>query len=103
MKDLLVGLQNLPVGTADDLSDLDKITDDLEREATVGIIHNFGQTPKKIFNTPHPARLMHGVSSLPLGNLYGVEEDWRLLEQSDKPVRGEPLAGTGCNPVDCGL
>lgn len=85
----MVGLRVLLIDTSDTFSDLDKITDDLEREATVGIIHNFGQTPKKIFATPHPARMMHGISSLPLGILYGVEEDWRLLEQSEKPVRGK--------------
>ncbi|KAH0828735.1 hypothetical protein J3R83DRAFT_3154 [Lanmaoa asiatica] len=35
--------------------DLDKITDPVEREATIGIIHNFGQTPRKLFSSPHPA------------------------------------------------
>lgn len=36
--------------------DLDTITDPLERLATIGIIHNFGQTPYQIFSKPHPAR-----------------------------------------------
>ncbi|EXJ91061.1 hypothetical protein A1O1_04168 [Capronia coronata CBS 617.96] len=36
--------------------DVDKITDPLERLATIGIIHNFGQTPYQIFAKPHPAR-----------------------------------------------
>ncbi|GBE84628.1 hypothetical protein SCP_0606070 [Sparassis crispa] len=67
--------------------DLDTITDELEREATVGIIHNFGQTPRKIFHTPHPARIMHGSSSLPLGTLYGIAEDYLLLTQADKPTK----------------
>ncbi|OCH84794.1 beach-domain-containing protein [Obba rivulosa] len=67
--------------------DLDAITDDLEREATVGIIHNFGQTPRKIFNAPHPERMMHGISSLPLGTIYGIAEDYHLLSQSPKPVK----------------
>ncbi|EMD36591.1 hypothetical protein CERSUDRAFT_115625 [Gelatoporia subvermispora B] len=67
--------------------DLDAITDDLEREATVGIIHNFGQTPRKIFNSPHPERMMHGISSLPLGTIYGVAEDYHLLSQRSKPVK----------------
>jgi hypothetical protein len=85
--------------------DLDTITDDLEREATVGIIHNcqshslvslylvlpcvtVGQTPRKIFWTPHPPRLMAGPVTLPLGSLVGVAEDPHLLLQDSKPVKG---------------
>ncbi|CCM01782.1 uncharacterized protein FIBRA_03849 [Fibroporia radiculosa] len=67
--------------------DLDSITDDLEREATVGIIHNFGQTPRKIFHTPHPERMMHGNSALPIGTLYGIAEDYLLLSQSARPMK----------------
>ncbi|KZT70568.1 beach-domain-containing protein [Daedalea quercina L-15889] len=67
--------------------DLDAITDELEREATVGIIHNFGQTPRKLFHTPHPERMMHGNSSLPIGTLYGVAEDYHLLSQSKRFVK----------------
>ncbi|KAL8791573.1 MAG: hypothetical protein Q9195_005837 [Heterodermia aff. obscurata] len=36
--------------------DLDNISDPLERLATIGIIHNFGQTPYQIFQRPHSAR-----------------------------------------------
>ncbi|KAK9368848.1 hypothetical protein V1509DRAFT_621646 [Lipomyces kononenkoae] len=36
--------------------DLDKIEDPLERIATIGIIHNFGQTPHQVFTRPHPQR-----------------------------------------------
>jgi beige protein homolog 1 len=36
--------------------DLDAITDSNERLATIGIIHNFGQTPYQIFHKAHPAR-----------------------------------------------
>ncbi|OSD07923.1 beach-domain-containing protein [Trametes coccinea BRFM310] len=67
--------------------DLDAITDELEREATVGIIHNFGQTPRKIFATPHPPRNMHGNSALPLGIIYGIAEDYHLLTQSSRPLK----------------
>ncbi|KAF8184760.1 hypothetical protein BJ912DRAFT_973913 [Pholiota molesta] len=62
--------------------DLDAIKDDLEREATVGIIHNFGQTPRKIFSNPHPERYHHGLHSLPVGTLHGIEEDPHLLTQN---------------------
>lgn len=36
--------------------DLDTITDSVERLATIGIIHNFGQTPYQVFGRGHPAR-----------------------------------------------
>lgn len=36
--------------------DLDSIHDPLERLATIGIIHNFGQTPHQIFQRGHPQR-----------------------------------------------
>lgn len=36
--------------------DLDAIDDPVERLATIGIIHNFGQTPHQVFQKPHPAR-----------------------------------------------
>ena len=36
--------------------DLDSITDPVEQLATIGIIHNFGQTPYQIFPKAHPAR-----------------------------------------------
>ncbi|KAI0079797.1 beach-domain-containing protein [Panus rudis PR-1116 ss-1] len=67
--------------------DLDSIIDPLEREATVGIIHNFGQTPRKLFNAPHPDRMMHGCSTLPIGIIYGIPEDYHLLAQSSKVLR----------------
>ncbi|KAJ3905440.1 hypothetical protein F5879DRAFT_742889 [Lentinula edodes] len=64
--------------------DLDSITDELEREATVGIIHNFGQTPRKLFTTPHPNRYNHGLPTLPIGTLHGIEEDAHLLVQGSR-------------------
>ena len=36
--------------------DLDSINDPVERLASIGIIHSFGQTPHQIFQKPHPAR-----------------------------------------------
>ena len=35
---------------------LDTINDPVERLATIGIIHNFGQTPYQVFQRAHPAR-----------------------------------------------
>ncbi|KAL2846439.1 hypothetical protein BJY01DRAFT_213407 [Aspergillus pseudoustus] len=39
--------------------DVDSIDDPVERLATIGIIHNFGQTPHQIFNRPHPQNEAH--------------------------------------------
>ena len=36
--------------------DLDAIDDPVERLATIGIIHNFGQTPHQVFQRAHPQR-----------------------------------------------
>ena len=36
--------------------DLDTINDPVERLATIGIIHNFGQTPHQVFQRPHPSK-----------------------------------------------
>ncbi|KAK3719916.1 Beige protein-like 1 [Vermiconidia calcicola] len=36
--------------------DLDSIDDPVERLASIGIIHSFGQTPHQVFQKPHPAR-----------------------------------------------
>lgn len=35
---------------------LDKIKDDVEKRAVIGMINNFGQTPIRLFNKPHPPR-----------------------------------------------
>ncbi|KAL1717715.1 beach-domain-containing protein, partial [Schizophyllum commune] len=70
--------------------DLDAITDELEQQATVGIIHNFGQTPRKLFHTPHPERYTHGFSTLPIGTLHGIEEDPYLLVQETRPLKALP-------------
>ncbi|KAJ7337518.1 beach-domain-containing protein [Mycena albidolilacea] len=64
--------------------DLDAITDELEREATVGIIHNFGQTPRKLFTTAHPSQYDHGIQTLPIGTPNGIEEDPHLLVQGGR-------------------
>lgn len=36
--------------------DLDAVKDPVERLATIGIIHNFGQTPRQVFTKPHIVR-----------------------------------------------
>jgi hypothetical protein len=46
--------------------DLDNIVDPVERLATIGIIHNFGQTPHQVFSKPHQAReeMRHKIKRL---------------------------------------
>lgn len=46
--------------------DLDTIDDPIERLATIGIIHNFGQTPHQVFRKAHPRReeLQHCLNQL---------------------------------------
>lgn len=35
---------------------IDAIKDEMMKEATIAQINNFGQTPKCVFNRPHPKR-----------------------------------------------
>lgn len=61
----------------------------LDRESThVLTLHLVGQTPKKLFREPHPERLNHGLSTLPLGTLHGIEEDPHLLVQNERCYKG---------------
>ncbi|KAJ5689192.1 hypothetical protein N7462_003584 [Penicillium macrosclerotiorum] len=65
--------------------DLDAIDDPMERLATIGIIHNFGQTPGQIFQRTHPQRedsryrvprldtLAESLTQMPL-SLLDIEE-----------------------------
>ncbi|KAH9925795.1 beach-domain-containing protein [Fomitopsis serialis] len=81
--------------------DLDAITDELEREATVGIIHNFGQTPRKLFHSPHPERMMHGNSSLPIGTLVYLGPRNPIRELTFDPIGQKMIPypdGTACIP-----
>nr|POF06987.1 beige protein like 1 [Quercus suber] len=53
--------QHLSYGGA---KNLDTIHDPVERLATIGIIHSFGQTPLQVFQRPHAAReLSHSATS----------------------------------------
>ncbi|KAG8936117.1 hypothetical protein FRC02_004435 [Tulasnella sp. 418] len=67
--------------------DLDSISNELEKEAAAGIIHNFGQTPRKLFRESHPPRSLEGKTTLPVGTLYGIPEDSHLILQSPRPVK----------------
>ena len=53
------------------------------------LIFKVGQTPRKLFTTPHPKRINHGSSTLPVGVLHGIEEDPHLLVQGSRCFRGD--------------
>lgn len=40
---------------------LDKIKDETEKRAVIGMINNFGQTPRRIFHKPHPSREIFNI------------------------------------------
>ncbi|KAK9464583.1 hypothetical protein V1512DRAFT_255310 [Lipomyces arxii] len=55
--------------------ELDKIKDPLERIATIGIIHNFGQTPHQVFTRPHQPKEV--TKQLP----FQVQKDAAVLKR----------------------
>jgi hypothetical protein len=42
--------------------DIDAITDETTRNATIAQINNFGQTPSQLFKKPHPKRQVSASS-----------------------------------------
>ncbi|CDZ97004.1 Lysosomal trafficking regulator LYST and related BEACH and WD40 repeat proteins [Phaffia rhodozyma] len=67
--------------------DLDAIKDPNERKAAAAMIHNFGQTPRKLFDAPHIKRMvMTGKVSLPVSARFGICENLAILIQSAAPV-----------------
>ncbi|KAI9273685.1 hypothetical protein BY458DRAFT_434908 [Sporodiniella umbellata] len=72
--------------------DLDSMTDIVEKTATIGMIHNFGQTPCQLFKKPHPSRAQMGQDQLSL-SYYTFQEDPQKLIQSVAPLRGKCKLG----------
>ncbi len=67
-----VEAQNLFVHlTYEGVVDIDAIEDPVIREATVAQIHNFGQTPSRLFKRPHPARRV----PMPLQHFQPASDD----------------------------
>ncbi|KAF9891214.1 hypothetical protein FE257_004778 [Aspergillus nanangensis] len=83
--------------------DVDTIDDPVERLATIGIIHNFGQTPHQIFNRPHTQRedvrykiprldrLAESLTQLPLSLLDIGEQVSSLSMKHDRLLCAAPL------------
>ena len=69
--------------------------DEGERAASVGIIHNFGQTPHQIFGLPHPQRFMGSGSTLPVDKRFGVDEHYVVLTRSALPIDTATTNGYG--------
>ncbi|OQV18153.1 Neurobeachin-like protein 1 [Hypsibius exemplaris] len=51
--------------------DLDAIADPMERQATEGMINNFGQTPCQLLKEPHPRRLTFDEATRKYANVEG--------------------------------
>ncbi|KAJ3272044.1 hypothetical protein HDV01_005996 [Terramyces sp. JEL0728] len=62
--------------------DIDKIEDPIEKQATISIIHNFGQTPRQLFKKPHPSR-----GNDPSDQLYKLDKNYSALIQSSAPLK----------------
>ncbi|PWY97683.1 beach-domain-containing protein [Testicularia cyperi] len=71
----------------EDAVDLDAIDSAMERQATAQVIHNFGQTPTRLFAHPHPQRLRRPVAPLPAAERFGLLEHPRLVIQNIAPIR----------------
>ncbi|KAI8380254.1 hypothetical protein BD560DRAFT_323822 [Blakeslea trispora] len=67
--------------------DLDSITDIVEKTATIGIINNFGQTPRQLFKKPHPCRSSAVTDPIEKG-YYQFQNHLDKLVQSIMPLRG---------------
>ena len=51
--------------TYDGEVDVDAISDPILRDATIAQINNFGQTPTKLFDKPHPKKTVYNRSYIP--------------------------------------
>jgi len=66
--------------------DLDAISDPVERVASIGIIHNFGQTPHQVFTRPHPKRddLSHRTPRLDVAVESLIRLPFPVLENGER-------------------
>ncbi|AET41425.1 Bph1p Ecym_8134 [Eremothecium cymbalariae DBVPG len=63
--------------------DLDRINDEAERRSVTSIIHNFGQTPLQLFDSPHPKRDFKDVYSL----TDTFWDTFKAIPNSSVPIR----------------
>ncbi|KAI7889530.1 uncharacterized protein EV154DRAFT_423692 [Mucor mucedo] len=82
--------------------DLDSITDIVEKTATIGIINNFGQTPRQLFKKPHSSRLPSVIDSMALGS-YIFQDNLDKLMQSLMPLRVLLMPPDGLRYIEWGF
>ncbi|CAI5757465.1 unnamed protein product [Candida verbasci] len=61
---------------------LDNINDEMEKRAVIGMINNFGQTPKKLFNKPHVMRDVLNLPNYYLTKLSNKSQPLKLVFES---------------------
>nr|CDI54599.1 related to WD repeat and FYVE domain-containing protein 3 [Melanopsichium pennsylvanicum 4] len=71
----------------EDAVNLEEIESAMERQAAAQVIHNFGQTPSKLFHHPHPQRSRRLHPPLSASERFGLLEHPRLIVQSIAPIR----------------
>ncbi|KAI1996119.1 beige protein-like 1 [Ophidiomyces ophidiicola] len=66
--------------------DIDNIVDPMERLATIGIIHNFGQTPHQVFTKPHLQReeMHHKLNQLDIAAEGLTNTPFTLLDSQER-------------------
>ena len=69
--------------------DMDAIQDPVQKHATIGIINNFGQTPRQLFKKGHPKRNTEGVDSF-----FRISKNSEYLVPCIQPVRTLPVPVT---------
>ncbi|KAJ3119166.1 hypothetical protein HK098_005710, partial [Nowakowskiella sp. JEL0407] len=67
---------------------IDSINDPIEKQAIIGIINNFGQTPKQIFKKPHPCR--QSIPEQTETFTYNIQTHSELLTQTTIPLKTLP-------------
>ncbi|KAL2918165.1 Beige protein-like 1 [Polyrhizophydium stewartii] len=74
--------------------DIDRIEDPVEKQATISIIHNFGQTPRQLFRKPHPRRGTDGSE-----NQYKIHRNPEMLIQAAAPIKGKFIASAPVSDI----
>lgn len=97
--------------------DLDSLADETEWKAVVGVIHNFGQTPRQVFTSGHPRRevgaraVRHGlqgpqsvlVEKSPVARLVWKGGRWRGRPSGSLTVSGLKVKVVDGNSLSVGL
>jgi WD40 repeat protein len=77
--------------------DIDKIEDPVEKQSTISIIHNFGQTPRLLFKKPHSKRLSRDETICRIDLHYNlmVHGNASLKEIDTKKVSDVRISSSG--------